>query len=226
MEATVNRKITVKTIVLTGMFIAVAFVITLLSKLIPISVAGFLTFDLKDVIVAICGFIMGPLPALITVVISSLIEMLTISSTGVIGFVMNVLSSCAFALPAAIIYSRKKKFVDALLGIIIGIVCMAVIMVLWNWLITPLYMGVPREVVVGMLFPVFLPFNLLKGGINGALTLLLYKPIVTALRKAKLVVSSGAGSAPKKGLTLGVTLISIFVLASLVLVVLVWTKVI
>ncbi len=58
MEATVNRKITVKTIVLTGMFIAVAFVVTLQSKLIPFSVAGFLSFDLKDVTVAICVFIM------------------------------------------------------------------------------------------------------------------------------------------------------------------------
>ena len=216
----------VKTIVLIGMFCAIAFVITLLSKLIPIQVAGFLTFDLKDVIVAICGFILGPLPAVIVTVVSSLIEMLTISATGPIGLLMNVLSTCAFAVPISIVYKNRKQFKFAIFGIILGIFCMTAIMLLWNWLITPLYMGVPRDVVVGMLLPVFLPFNLLKGGINGALTLLLYKPVVTALRKAKLVASSSQSQGPRKKLSVETTIVSIFVLASLVLVVLVWTKVI
>ncbi len=103
---------------------------------------------------------------------------------------------------------------------------MAIIMILWNWLITPLYMGVPREEVVSMLLPVFLPFNLIKGAINAALTLLLYNPIVTALRKANLVAKSSSTSEKKKGLSLGVTLISLFILVSLILVVLVWTGII
>ena len=38
-----------------------------------------------------------------------------------------------------------------------------------------------------MLLPMFLPFNLLKAGLNTALVLGLYKPLVLALRKAKLV---------------------------------------
>ena len=61
------------------------------------------------------------------------------------------------------------------------------VMLLWNYLITPLYMNVPRDVVVAMLPTAFLPFNLVKALMNGALTMLLYKPVVTALRKARLV---------------------------------------
>ena len=38
-----------------------------------------------------------------------------------------------------------------------------------------------------MLLPMFLPFNLLKAGLNSVLTMLLYKPLVTALRKMGLV---------------------------------------
>ena len=38
-----------------------------------------------------------------------------------------------------------------------------------------------------MLLPVFLPFNLIKSVLNSAFTLVLYKPVVTALRKARLV---------------------------------------
>lgn len=64
---------------------------------------------------------------------------------------------------------------------------MTIIMLLWNYLITPIYMGYPREAVAELLLPAFLPFNLLKGGLNTALTLLIYKPIVQALRKANLV---------------------------------------
>ena len=213
----------VKRMVLIGMFCAVAYVVTILSKLIPINVAGFLTFDLKDVIVAICGLITGPVEALVVSVISSFVEMLTISSTGPIGLLMNVLSTCAFAIPISLIYHRKKTFPNAIIGAVSGVLCMTVVMLLWNWLITPLYMGVPRETVVSMLIPTFLPFNLLKGGINAALTILLYKPLITALRKAKMISPSSSSNSPKKGLTTGVTLISIFVAASLILIVLAWT---
>ena len=60
-------------------------------------------------------------------------------------------------------------------------------MLLWNWLITPLYQGAPREAVEAMLLPIFLPFNLLKAGLNSAFILGLYKPLVTALRKTRLI---------------------------------------
>jgi len=92
-------------------------------------------------------------------------------------------------------------------------------MLLWNWLITPLYMKVPRETVVAMLLPVFLPFNLVKGGMNAALAMLLYKPVVTALRRAHLVEESSSGS--KSGVKWGIVLISLALVATFVLLALV-----
>ena len=225
MEKT-KTKFGIKEVACLGMFIALAYAVMALSKLIPINVAGFLTFDFKDFVIAICGFLFGAIPAVIVSIIVSLIEMVTISSTGPIGLLMNVLSTCAFVVPAALFYRSRRKFSNAVIGLLLGIACMAVVMVLWNWLITPLYMGVPRETVVSMLLPVFLPFNLIKGAINAAVTLLIYNPIVTALRKANLVPQSSNKGPKKKGLTLGVTLVSIFVIISLVLVVLAWTGVI
>lgn len=221
-----KSKYGVKEIACIGMFCALAFAVMALSKLIPINIAGFLSFDFKDVIIAICGFIFGPIPAVVVSVIVSLIEMVTISTTGPIGLLMNVLSTCAFVIPAALFYRAKRKFSSAVIGLVLGILCMAIVMILWNWLITPLYMGVPREQVVSMLLPVFLPFNLIKGAINAAVTLLIYNPIVTALRKANLVPKSSSTAPKKKGLTLGVTLVSIFVIITLVLVVLAWTGII
>ena len=75
---------------------------------------------------------------------------------------------------------------------------MVVTMLLWNWLITPLYMGVDRATVEGMLIPAFLPFNLLKAGLNSALTIGLYKPLSTALRKIGLVEARTAGAKSSK----------------------------
>lgn len=224
--STNKSKFGIKEIACIGMFCALAYAVMALSKLIPINVSGFLTFDLKDVIIAICGFLFGAVPAVIVAVIVSFIEMITISSTGPIGLLMNVLSTLAFVVPAAIFYRAKRKFSSAVIGLIIGIISMTIIMLLWNWLITPLYMGTPREQVVSMLLPVFLPFNLIKGAINAAVTLLLYNPIVTALRKAKLVAQSSSKAPKKKGLSLGVTLISLFVLVTLILIVLAWTEII
>ncbi len=53
-----------------------------------------------------------------------------------------------------------------------------------------------------MLVPVFLPFNALKAGLNTALTIALYKPLVTALRKTGLVEAGGRTGESKAGIYL------------------------
>lgn len=180
-----------KKITTMGMLAALAYISVLLCRIKLMPAADFLTYDPKDVIVAVTGFIFGPLYALLLTVVVSLLEMVTVSDTGIIGFVMNVLSTGAFALPAALIYARKKNVSRAVVGLIFGVICMTGTMLLWNYLITPIYQGVPREVVKGMLLPIFMPFNLLKSGMNMALTLIIYKPVVTALRKTGLIMPTG-----------------------------------
>ncbi len=216
--------VSAKTVATVGMMCAIAFAAKLISNVIPIQVAGFLEFDLKDVVIVIAGFISGPLSAAIIAVIVSFIEMLTISGTGPIGLLMNILSSCAFACVASALYKKNHSMKGAVLSLISGVLAMTAVMLLWNYLVTPLYMGIDRSVVAGMLLPTFLPFNLVKGGINATLTLLIYKPVVTALRRANLVArpASGAGG----GVRWGVMLTSLVLLASFVLLALVLAGVI
>ena len=217
------KHISARTVATVAMLCAIAFVAKLISNVFP-TVSGFLSFDLKDVVIVIGGFMMGPLTAVVVSVIVSLVEMLTISSTGPIGLIMNVLASCAFACTAAIIYKRDHSMKGAVIGLVAGVLLMTGLMLLWNWLITPLYMKVPREMVVSMLLPVFLPFNLVKGGMNAALAMLLYKPVVTALRKAHLVEESASGS--KSGVKWGIVLVSVALVATFVLLALVLAGVI
>ncbi len=178
-----QREIDLYQLTVMALLCAVAYTVVLL--FLPIKIQ-FLSFEIKDSVLAIGAFLYGPLSALLSVVIVALLELVTISNTGIVGLLMNVISSSLFLLPAAYIYKKNRSQKGAVIGLICGIVCTSIGMVLWNWLITPLYMKVPREQVIGMLLPLILPFNALKAGINAVVTLLLYKTVVTALRKARL----------------------------------------
>jgi riboflavin transporter FmnP len=170
-----------------GVFCAFAYVLSYLGNVVPIRFAGFLSFDFKDAIIVIAGFALGPLATVAITLVVSFIEMITISQTEFIGFVLNVLSSTCFALIPAIIYKKNRTFKSAIISLGISSALTIVAMLLWNYLITPIYMKVPREAVVGMLLPVFLPFNALKCLINTSLVVFFYKPIVNALRKIKIL---------------------------------------
>ena len=193
------KKFSVKKLVLMAMLAAFAY---MLMALVRIPVVLFLKYEPKDVIITIGGFLLGPMASFIVSLVVSLIEMVTVSETGPIGCLMNLLSTCAFACTAAFIYKKQHTLKGAVMGLAAGSVFMVGIMLLWNWLITPLYMGVERSAVEALLLPAFLPFNLLKAGLNSALTLGLYKPVVTALRKTGLVETGKSAGASKVGIYL------------------------
>lgn len=184
MNATAKTKINTRTLVSLAMLSTIAYLLVVVFR---IPIVAFLKYEPKDVAIAIAGLLYGPLPAIMVSFVVSFIEMITISSTGLIGLFMNVLASCAFVLPAAILYPKKQNFKGAILGLVLGVIFMTTIMLLWNYLITPFYLKVPRSEVALMLLPVFLPFNILKGAINAALVVLLYKPLVKVMRKTGLV---------------------------------------
>ena len=216
-----------KRVVTMAMLAAVAYIVVLLAHLVPIFAfmpsVPFLRYDPKDVIIAIGGFILGPLEALAIAVVVSLVEMVTISTTGPIGLVMNVISTAAFACTAAVIYKKKHTMGGAVLGLVAGCLLMTIVMLLWNYLITPLYMHVDRAVIVKMLLPAFAPFNLIKAAVNAALTLLIYKPVVQALRRANLVAASsqnGSG-AKRRHLSPGIAILAVVILVTCILLVLV-----
>ncbi|MBQ7172164.1 MAG: ECF transporter S component [Clostridia bacterium] len=212
-----------KQLAVTGMLAAVAYLLVLVTRFPIFPAAPFLTYEPKDAVIAIGGFLYGPVTSLLLALLVSFLEMVTVSTTAWIGFVMNFLSSAAFALPAALFYRCNRKLSGAVIGLSGGCVTMTAVMVLWNWLLTPLYMHVDRSLIVGMLFPVFLPFNLLKSVLNAGFAMLLYKPAVKALRAARMLPEEkGAASLHKKKslLVLGFSLAVIAAVITLML--LIW----
>lgn len=171
------KKIQTKKVALIGLLIALAYVSLYFIRIPIIPSASFLRFDIKDVFIAIIGLLFGPGYAFVGAIGISFLQMLTVSEYGLIGMVMNILSVSAFTVPLAFVYEKNKKATGLIAGLIFGCVLMIVAMLLWNYLITPLYMGVTREVVKTMLLPVFLPFNAIKGVLNAVITYILFANI-------------------------------------------------
>lgn len=211
-----DTKILKKTVTL-SMLCAIAYVSVFLTRALPpiLPSLPFLQYDPKDIVITLGGFIFGPLSSLLISVVVSLIEAISVSDTGPIGLLMNVISTCAFACTAAVIYKKKRTLSGALIGLAAGCVFMTAVMLLWNYAITPMYMGISREAVKGMLLPGFLPFNLIKGGLNTAFTLILYKPVVSALRKAKLIPAASGENKGKVLPNVVIAVISLLIIASL-----------
>ena len=212
-----NKFFTPKQMVMLALLASIAYLIV---SLVRIPVVLFLKYEPKDVIITIGGFLFGPMASFVVSLLVSLIEMVTISETGPIGALMNLLSTCCFACTASYIYKKNRTMKGAILALVIGSLLMTGAMVLWNWLVTPLYMGVDRATVQGMLLSVFMPFNLLKAGLNTAFVLFLYKPLVNALRKTGLVETRDQGSGSDK--KMGASLLGILLLATCILLLLVF----
>ncbi len=191
------------------------------------NIGGFLTYEPKEVILTIGGFIFGPIAGIAMSLIVCFIEMITVSNSGVIGLLMNFLASGVFIGVSTVIYSRKKTLRRAIVGLIAGSLSMLAIMLLWNYIITPLYTGLPREAVLGMFLPLLIPFNLLKAALNSALILFLYKGVVTALRKSRLIPTRESNDiGNKKATTALLITVSALLTVTLVLVMLIFAGII
>jgi len=150
---------------------------------IPFPPAPFLKYDPADIPIIITAFAFGPVAAFVMTAIVSFIQAFLLGGDGLIGFFMHLVATGSFVLIAGNIYKKNKTRKTAVVALLSGVAVMTVTMIGWNILITPIFMGVPREAVLGMILPIILPFNLLKAGINGAVTFLIYKPIARFLHK-------------------------------------------
>lgn len=184
-----------RTLVCMAMLTALAYAVMAVCKIIP-KVGGFLSLDAIDAVIGIGGFLFGPAAAVMMIVVEAFIEAITLSTTGWYGFVMNVLSTVLLICPAVFLYRRRGKTSGAVMGLAVGVVCRLVGMILFNYLITPMYFGMPRSAVVDLM-PMICVFNLVKGILNAALLMILYPPVSTALRRVGLVAPSARQQAGK-----------------------------
>ena len=140
------KKIETKKIAVSAMLTAVAFLITFCTAM--FKVGGFLSLDLKDAVLSIISLLYGPVYGFISVLVVSLVEFVTISTTGFYGLVMNILSSGTFAITLGFIYKYKRSFSGAIIASSCTVISVTSVMLLANIFITPLYFQMPTQAVI------------------------------------------------------------------------------
>lgn len=168
-----NKKNNIKKIAVIAVLCALAYLCTLLLHF----KVMFLTFDFKDAIIAVSALMYGPVAGLFSSAVVALLELVTVSDTGVYGLIMNFLSSTAFACVGGLVYKYRRTFSGAIFAMAASVLSVTAVMLLANLFVTPLFMGVPRGEVVKLIPKVLLPFNLVKSVMNAVLTLMIYKPV-------------------------------------------------
>ena len=204
-----HRNFNIKRLSVLAMFCALAFVLTYIK--LPVL---FLSLEIKDSAIVLATLLLGPLGGLGIAVLVPFLELISHSTTGVYGLIMNMLSSATFAMVTGLIYKYKKSFYGAIIGLISGVFSVTAVMVLANLLVTPYYMGVSVAEVAALIPKLLLPFNFLKATLNAGIVLLLYKPLSNILKRAKLLpsVNVESTSSKKSGRSLVVTLISLVII--------------
>ena len=160
--------------------------------LLEIPIVAFYKLDLSNIPVMLGAFSMGTVPGLIILGLKSAIGLLHSSSAGV-GELADFIMGAALLIPASVIYHRHKTRKNALIGMLVGTICTAVVGVLANkFIMLPFYMGAFHMDMEGilayakvsgvdsewkLLLLITGPFNLLKGAVLSAVTFLIYKPL-------------------------------------------------
>ena len=160
-----------------GMLVAISIVLVYFIHFPIFPAVAFLEYDPADISILIGTFAFGPLAGILLTVVASVIQGVTVSAaSGLYGIIMHVISTSVLVLVSGLIYKYNKTRKGAVIALLCGVAAMTLVMIGANMIITPLFMGVPRNI-VWSLMPFIAGFNAIKAGINSVVTFLLYKRI-------------------------------------------------
>ena len=160
-----------------GMLVAISIVLVYFIHFPIFPAVPFLEYDPADISILIGTFAFGPLAGILLTVVTSVIQGVTVSAaSGLYGIIMHVISTSVLVLVSGLIYKYNKTRKGAVIALLCGVAAMTLVMIGANMIITPLFMGVPRNIVWDLM-PFIAGFNAIKAGINSVVTFLLYKRI-------------------------------------------------
>jgi riboflavin transporter FmnP len=196
-----KTKVNVRTLTVTAMLSAIAFLLMFVEFSIPI-MPSFVKLDISDLPALLGTFALGPVSGVVIELLKNLLHILFkgTSSAGV-GELCNFLLGCFCVVPAGLIYKHKKSRKTAVIGALVGCAVMAICSLPLNYFVVyPAYVkfyGLPLEAIIGMyqainpnvngllacLAMFNLPFTFCKGLIDAVLCFLIYKPLSPILHK-------------------------------------------
>ena len=123
-----KNKIDAKFIAKTGIFAAVSiilYVVPIFKITLPFF-PPFLEIHFDEIPALISGFAYGPFSALIILLIKTLVK-LPFSTTVCVGELADFIYSCAFIIPASLIYTNHRKFKYAIIAILSGCLIQSIV---------------------------------------------------------------------------------------------------
>lgn len=186
---------TTKRIAYIAMFSALGGVVMLFEIPLPFA-PPFYKIDLSELPVLMCTLYLGPVAGVTAEFLKVAVKLLIKgTSTAFVGDFANFVVGISFILPASIVYHYRKTRKTAVIGLIVGTLCMTVFGSLFNaFYLIPKFselFKLPIDAIIAMgnkvnssitdinslvLFAV-VPFNLIKGTVVSIVTYLLYKRV-------------------------------------------------
>ena len=195
-----DARMRVKKIAFIGLMGAVSAVLMLFRFPIPF-MPPFLSFDFSGLMEMLGGFMFGPMAAVCIIIVKIMLQLVMQGSFSLgTGELQNLILSCAYVLPALIIYHRSKSKKMAVAGMAVSSVFVAVVAVFTNlYLIIPFYVklfGMSMDDIIAMCSTVnpamknavtmalfgILPFNLIKYGVTSLITFIIYKRLSKVIK--------------------------------------------
>lgn len=175
---------------------AVAYLLAFLEFPVPLTPA-FARMDLSDLPALIGAFAFGPVTGVMIELVKNLLGLMT-SSTGGVGELANFLMGASYVFTAGVVYRHHKTKRMALAGGVAGSVAMGIMAAVTNYFILlPMFeQFMPLEEIIAafgefipfihtkmdvVLYNAF-PFNVIKGLVITAVTMLVYKKISPVLK--------------------------------------------
>ena len=172
-----NNAVSTRKIALAALFTAASLILSFIQ--IPIfPVAPWLMYDPSGIVCLIAALAFGPKLGVAVAIISWLPRVFL----DPFGAPMGMLSTCAFIIPAALVYAKANHSRTAsIAGMVAGAALSVVLTCAMNLVVTPLYTAVSMTDVATMIIPILLPFNALKMVINIVAGQMLLVPFMNVL---------------------------------------------
>ncbi len=193
-----NTRVMVKISVLA----VISFVLMFLEFPLLMLAPPFMKLDISDLPALIGAFAIGPMAGVIIEALKNLLNLLIEgSTTGGVGELANFVVGAAFVYTAGAVYYKNKNFKSAVIGLGLGTLVMTFVISVANYYVMfPFYaklfgMKIDDLVAMGtqinsrivdmkaMVIYSIVPFNIVKGIVLSALTILIYKRVSPLLQK-------------------------------------------
>jgi len=176
-------------LVMAAVMSAIGIVLAFYIRFSPIPAVNFLKYDAADIVIFICTYVFGIPVGLAMTFVVSVVQGLTVEAdSGLIGIIMNIVSTGGFVLAAGLVYralaskSGKKNthggrmVLRLVFATAAGILATIALMTVWNIIITPEYWKIDRTLFIKEWLWVFVLFNIIKASINGVASAVLTVP--------------------------------------------------